>query len=104
MLLRIFPPYPHRSQMRFMLVLMPGLGCLLALWLWAAAEHPSRVWETRGFDAFRSGEFDAGGSNLYVSRSGTVQTVHRWDVNRDGFFDLIFNNTHDLVYTPPAFQ
>ena len=69
-----------------------------------AAGSPSRVWETRGFDEFRRGDFDSGGANLYVSRDGVVQTIHRMDVNNDGYPDLIFNNTHDLVYMPPAYR
>jgi hypothetical protein len=68
------------------------------------AQPPAHVWETQGFDAFRKGEFDSGEANLYVSRRGVLQTVHRWDVNNDGYFDLIFNNTHDLVYTVPAYE
>lgn len=62
------------------------------------------VWITEGFDAFRKGEFSAGGFNLYVSHAGKVQTVHRWDVNNDGTYDLIFNNTHDLAYVVPTEQ
>src|SRR3954467_11375307 len=77
---------------------------LFALTCLALAQQPPHIWETRGFEAFRQGEFSGGGANLYVSRRGVVQTVHRWDVNNDGYFDLIFNNTHDLVYTPPAYE
>jgi hypothetical protein len=73
---------------------------LIACLAWA--QWPPHIWQTEGFEALRQGEFEGGGTNLYVSRRGAVQTVHRWDVNNDGYFDLIFNNTHDLVYTPPA--
>jgi hypothetical protein len=68
------------------------------------AQRPAHVWEMQGFQAFRAGGFDSAGANLYVSRRGVVQTVHRWDVNNDGYFDLIFNNTHDLVYSVPTFE
>ncbi len=61
------------------------------------------AWITEGYDAFRKGQFDSAGVNLYVSRKGIVQTVHRFDVNNDGYFDLIFNNTHDLVYVTPSY-
>lgn len=70
--------------------------------LLASAGFAADVWETRGFDTFRRGDFSAGGFNLYVSKAGRVQTVHRWDVNNDGQFDLIFNNTHDLAYVVPS--
>jgi hypothetical protein len=63
----------------------------------------SAAWITEGYDAFRKGEFDSAGVNLYVSRNGVVQTVHRFDVNNDGYYDLIFNNTHDLVYVLPSY-
>jgi hypothetical protein len=64
-------------------------------------ENRLHTWDTRGFAAFRKGEFD--GSNLYVSRMGRLQTVHRFDVNNDGYMDLIFNNTHDISYNVPAY-
>jgi hypothetical protein len=83
--------------MRRFLQLMAAAALLLA-------ERGPHVWETKGFAEFRKGEFDASGANLYVSRNGVVQTVHRLDVNNDGYPDLIFNNTHDLVYTPPAYE
>lgn len=67
-------------------------------------ERPARVWETKGFEAFQKGQFDASGANLYVSRKGVVQTIHRFDLNNDGYFDLVFNNTHDLVYRLPAYE
>ncbi|HWB99024.1 MAG TPA: VCBS repeat-containing protein [Bryobacteraceae bacterium] len=68
------------------------------------AQPGIKIWETKGFEAFRQGEFDAGGANLYVSRNGVVETVHRFDVNHDGYYDLIFNNTHDLSYVPPSYE
>ena len=69
-----------------------------------AGQSPSQIWETSGFDAFRKGAFDSAGANLYLSRQGTVQTVHRFDVNNDGYFDLAFANTHDRVHVLPAYQ
>lgn len=63
-----------------------------------------QVWETSGFEDFREGEFDSAGANLYVSKKGVVQTVHRFDVNQDGFFDLVFANTHDRAHDVPSYQ
>lgn len=60
-------------------------------------------WVTRGFADFRMGTFSSGGANLYVSAKGRVQTVHRFDLNGDGYFDLIFADSHDWNYTVPAF-
>jgi hypothetical protein len=61
------------------------------------------VWVTEGFDAFRQGQFDAGGTNLYVSRRGVLQTIHRFDVNGDNFYDLPFSNTHDRSHSEPVY-
>lgn len=48
-----------------------------------------------GFDAFSRGQFENAGENLYVSRHGRMQFIHRWDLNNDGCFDLVFANTHN---------
>jgi hypothetical protein len=31
-----------------------------------------------------------------------MQLINRWDVNQDGYIDLIFPATHDTKYTEPA--
>ena len=67
-------------------------------------------WTHRGFAAFQQGEFDNGGDNLYVTRAGAVEWIHRTDVNGDGHVDLVFPNSHGYdergptwIYTqPPA--
>ena len=70
--------------------------CLLA-----AAERFEVVHS--GFEAFRAGEFGGGGENVYVSRSGRVQLIHRWDLNDDGLYDFVFSNTHNRNESPDAF-
>ncbi len=77
---------------------------LTAFGLLLAPAASDSVWETRGFEAFRRGTFDSGGTNLYVSKAGTLQSIYRSDVNHDGYPDLVFNNTHDIAYVPPAYQ
>jgi hypothetical protein len=54
------------------------------------------------FEDFADGTLDASGHNLYVSRDGAVRTIHRFDLNQDGFLDLIFNSTHDYANFVPA--
>ena len=54
------------------------------------------------FEDFAAGRLDAAGQNLYVSRDGAVRTIHRFDLNQDGFIDLVFNNTHDRRSFIPA--
>ena len=63
-----------------------------------------KIWETSGFEGFRQGDFGSGGSNLYVSKKGTVQTINRFDLNQDGYFDLLFASTHDRIHMVPAYQ
>ena len=72
-------------------------------------DSPAR-WTHGGLAAFRQGEFDNGGDNLYVTAAGAVEWIHRTDVNGDGQVDLIFPNSHGYdergptwIYTqPPA--
>jgi hypothetical protein len=52
------------------------------------------AWTDNSFDAFRKGEFLDGGSNLYVSASGRVQMINRWDLNGDGFLDIVMPSGH----------
>ena len=48
---------------------------------------------TEGFDAFRRGAFGNGGQNIYVSRAGVLQRIHQFDLDRDGYLDLIICNS-----------
>ena len=55
-----------------------------------------------GFDVLVQGQFENSGQNLYVSKSGRIQFIRHWDLNYDGYHDLVFNTTHnrmDLVDT-----
>ncbi|QNK57074.1 VCBS repeat-containing protein [Paenibacillus sp. PAMC21692] len=62
-----------------------------------------------GFETFRRGAFGNAGQNLYVSRAGTIQRIHHFDINGDGYIDLPFANSHDddtrvpvYIYRNPA--
>lgn len=63
----------------------------------------------RGFDCFRHGRFEGGGRNLYVNARGSIETIHRTDLNGDGLVDIIIPNAHGyiergptLIYKPDA--
>lgn len=60
------------------------------------------VWIEDSYEDFADGHLDAAGQNLFVSRDGAVRTIHRFDLNDDGFIDLVFNSTHDTVTDLPA--
>lgn len=53
------------------------------------------TWVQSGFDAFAAGKFDDSGVGLYVSHQGAIKSVNRFDLNNDGFLDLVFNSSHD---------
>jgi len=61
-----------------------------------------RAWVQRGFADFSRGQFDDGGSNLYVNAKGIIEMIHRWDVNNDGFVDLVLANAHDYIERGPT--
>ena len=50
------------------------------------------AWIHRGFDSFSEGRFEDGGSNLYVNAKGIIETIHRTDVDNDGYVDLVLPN------------
>ena len=60
------------------------------------------TWVEETFEDFADGRLDASGQNIYVSRDGTLRTIHRFDLNQDGHIDLVFNSTHDSYAFIPA--
>ncbi len=63
----------------------------------------SGVWTTEGFEAFGRGTFGNGGQNLYVSRAGVLQRIHQYDLNRNGFADLVICNSQPHGEQPPSY-
>ena len=57
----------------------------------------------RGFDDFIKGSFDDGGARLYVSKSGAVELIPRWDLNNDGQLDLVMSQDHNPIENVDAF-
>ncbi|HEY0982457.1 FG-GAP repeat domain-containing protein [Schlesneria sp.] len=51
---------------------------------------------------FVAGKFDDGGHNFYPSKDGTLRTINRFDLNSDGYLDLLFNCTHNTYQMLPA--
>jgi hypothetical protein len=78
----------------------------LALGAAAAARRTAAepVWlRHSGFAAFARGECGDAGRNLYVSAAGNVEMIHRWDLDRDGFIDLVFTqDSNSRTETPDA--
>ena len=63
----------------------------------------TNTWTTRGFESFRQGQFGNAGQNLYVSRAGVLQRIHQYDLNGNGYLDLVFCNSQNHQERPPAY-
>jgi len=75
-------------------------GCLGAGRLLSAAPGavPHQPWVRHSsFEDFSRGMLADGGANLYIGRDGTVEMIHRWDLNNDGFLDLFVGQDHNQV-------
>lgn len=62
-----------------------------------------KAWITSGFDGFRQGTLGNAGHNLYISRQGILQRIHQYDLNGDGYLDLVFCNSQDHWERPPTY-
>lgn len=56
----------------------------------------------RGFKDFARASFGSGGDNLYVNAKGLVETIHRTDINNDGYVDLVLPNSHGYIERGPT--
>ncbi len=60
------------------------------------------TWIDDSFADFAQGRLDASGQNLYVAHDGSLRIIHRFDLNQDGWIDLLFNGTHDYTFDRAA--
>lgn len=56
--------------------------------------HHLREWSTSSFQDFSQGTFDDSGVNAYVSADGSLRLINLWDLNDDGWLDIVLPNTH----------
>ena len=61
-----------------------------------------RTWVHGGLEAFSKGWFEDGGSNLYVNARGVIETIHRTDINNDGYVDIVLPNAQGYVERGPT--
>lgn len=54
-----------------------------------------KSWTVSSFLDFSEGTLADSGVNTYVTAAGEVQLINQWDLNRDGFIDIVLPNTHD---------
>ncbi|MBM3291026.1 MAG: VCBS repeat-containing protein, partial [Candidatus Hydrogenedentes bacterium] len=62
----------------------------------------AETWVDDSFADFADGTFSGSGQNLYAAHDGSVRTIHRFDINHDGWIDLLLNCTHDLIGILPS--
>ena len=67
------------------------------------SDAPKKAWVTEGFEAFRRGTFGNAGQNLYVSKAGVLQRIYQYDLDRNGYFDLVFANCQDHHESAPSY-
>jgi hypothetical protein len=78
-----------------------GWACLSSIVLASSSlADNSLTWSQDSFGQFMQGQFGDSGLNLIATHNGTVETVNRFDLNRDGYLDLVFNNSHDFITAP----
>ena len=67
------------------------------------AARPAKAWVTEGFEAFRRGTFGNAGQNLYVSKAGVLQRIYQYDLDKNGYFDLVFANCQNHHESAPSY-
>jgi hypothetical protein len=78
-----------------LLIFLPGI-------YFVPAEVYGQKWIYKSFQDFTKGSLDASGQNIYINSKGEIKTIRRFDLNNDGFVDLLFNSTHDDDVSVPA--
>lgn len=71
--------------------LIGALGLPIAL---AASAAPPPIFRHEGFAQLSRGEFGNAGQNLFVSARGELKLINWFDLDRDGYPELVINNDH----------
>ena len=81
--------------------MISGLAVVCVLWVWGGSQirsenaSPTKRWTVSSFLEFSRGTLGDAGANTYVTAAGEVKLINLWDLNRDGFIDIVLPNTHD---------
>ncbi len=63
---------------------------------------PVVVFNHHTYNDFIKGKFSDAGGNLYVSKKGNLQFINLFDLNADGYPEVVTNNDHNGYDTPDA--
>ena len=81
--------------------MISGLAVVCVLLVCGGTQYPSgpasaaKRWTVSSFLEFSRGTLGDAGANTYVTAAGEVKLINLWDLNRDGFIDIVLPNTHD---------
>ena len=82
-------------------MMISALAIFCGLLVWGGSQYPSQQteagkrWTVSNFLEFSRGTLGDAGANTYVTAAGEVKLINLWDLNRDGFIDIVLPNTHD---------
>ena len=62
-----------------------------------------KKWKLSGFEEISKGTFGNSGQNIYVSKKGVLQRIWQFDVNSDGYVDLLIANSHAYSEHPEVY-
>ncbi len=62
-----------------------------------------KTWTTEGYDAFKRGTFGNSGQNIYVSKKGILQRIFQYDLDKNGYVDLVFANCQNHHEAAPSY-
>ncbi|MCX6624836.1 MAG: VCBS repeat-containing protein [Acidobacteria bacterium] len=74
----------------------------IAAGAWQGADVASEI-RHAGYRDFAAGKPGNSGFNLFVSHTGRVEVINRWDLNLDGYNDVLISNDHDNYEVVDAF-
>ena len=75
-----------------------GFAVVCALLVWGGSQYQSgpaaapKRWTVSSFLEFGRGTLGDAGANTYVTAAGEVKLINLWDLNRDGFIDIVLPN------------
>jgi hypothetical protein len=63
-------------------------------------DTPKVLFNHKSYRDFSKGTFSDFGANLYVSQKGNLQFINLFDLNADGYPEVVINNDHNHYETP----
>lgn len=94
--------FPHTSHLVRLTIITFTTLIIFSSPLFSISRKTPEAWVHKGFEGFSQGQFENAGNNLYVNAKGIIEIINHFDVNRDGYVDIILANSHDKVERGPT--